>query len=123
MLSSGRSKASEASKSSSWKARPSATWAKYEHVLTGSSVPGASSLAPASAVISKRLACRSMRASDTRSTANACAGPRGVARTSPARASAQRRPGLLLEDVDDLVAALARGRAEDHGELGRLVAE
>ena len=56
MLSSGRSKASEASKSSSWKARPSATWAKYEHVLTGSSVPGASSLAPASAAISKRLA-------------------------------------------------------------------
>ena len=56
MLSSGRSKASEASKSSSWKARPSDTWAKYEHVLSGSSVPGASSLAPASAVISKRLA-------------------------------------------------------------------
>ena len=40
MLSSGRSKASEASKSSSWKARPSDTWAKYEHVLSGSSVPG-----------------------------------------------------------------------------------
>ena len=71
MLSSGRSKASEASKSSSWKARPSATWAKYEHVLSGSSVPGASSLAPASAAISKRLASRSMRATDTRSTSKA----------------------------------------------------
>src|SRR4051812_21283216 len=33
----------------------------------------------------------------------------------------QRRPRLLLEDVDDLIAALAGGPGEDHRELRRLV--
>src|SRR5215211_4911448 len=51
------------------------------------------------------------------------AGARAAAPTRRARGSAQRGPGLLLEDIDDLVAALAGGRGEDHGELGRLVAE
>ena len=35
-------------------------------------------------------------------------------------ASAERRPGLVARDVDELVAALAHRRREDHLQLGRL---
>src|SRR5919198_864262 len=51
------------------------------------------------------------------------AAARAAAASTPARGSAQRGPGLFLEDVDDLVAALAGRRAEDHRELRGLVAE
>ena len=50
----------DASKSSSWKGRPSAASAKYEQVPIGSAVPGASSSAPDSAAISKRREDRSI---------------------------------------------------------------
>ena len=68
-LSSGRRKAREWSKSRSWNARPAAAAAKYEQVLTGSDVPGASSCAPASAAISNRSPRPgASRAIETRST-------------------------------------------------------
>src|SRR5919198_1861526 len=97
-----------------------------------SSTPTPDARAPNSAAVASARSCEREvtttlipRASSSAATARPMPeeDPVTIATRPLMAASAQRRPGLLLEDVDDLVAALAGGRAEDHGELGGLVAE
>src|SRR5512133_3334266 len=96
-----------------------------------SSAPTPNARSPSSAAVASARSCEREvtttlipRASSSAATARPMPedDPVTIA-TRPVMASAQRRPGLLLEDVDDLVAALAGRRGEDHRQLGRLVAD